>query len=147
MTFRDCTLNEFNRKYPGRSQKRTLKNGSWLRKLYTTIIYANHVLTLKLDTRVCVFFIVIYRCLLAHTNGVSKLRTEGTCALPSPLPFHYVMAKIVPVLQLVAHVESCTLDGRSYRFKSKFFRLDGLLLFRIIMGRRCALCELCYNIN
>ena len=39
-------LNEFNRKiYPGRSQKRTLKNGSWISKMVTTIIYANYVLT------------------------------------------------------------------------------------------------------
>ena len=46
-------LNEFNRKYPGRLQKQTLKNGSWLRKLYTTIIYANHVLISVLVSSNC----------------------------------------------------------------------------------------------
>ena len=48
-------------------------------------------------------------------------------ALPSPSPFHYVMAKIVPVLQLAAHAKSSTLYGRT----TKFFGLDGLLLFCI----------------
>ena len=54
--------------------------------------------------------------------------------LPSPSPFHYVMAKIVPVVQLAAHakVALCTVV-RSY---NQFFRLDGLLLFRIIIGLR-----------
>ena len=54
------------------------------------------------------------------------------CALPSPSPFHYVMAKIVPVVQLAAHAKSSTLYGRT----TKFFRLDGLLLFRIVMELR-----------
>ena len=44
------------------------------------------------------------------------------------------MAKIVPVVQLAAHAKIITLYGRSYGRTSKFFRLDGLLLFRIIMG-------------
>ena len=56
------------------------------------------------------------------------------CALPPPSPFHYVMAKIVPVVQLATHAKSSTLYGRSYGRTSKFFWLDGLLLFRIIMG-------------
>ena len=60
------------------------------------------------------------------------------CVLPSPSSFHCVMAKIVPVVQLAAHAKSSTLYGRSYGRTSKFFRLDGLLLFRIIMGLRCA---------
>ena len=37
-------LNEFNIKFPRRLLKRTLKNGSRIQKLWTTIIYANHVL-------------------------------------------------------------------------------------------------------
>ena len=53
-------------------------------------------------------------------------------ALPSPSPFHYVMAKIVPVVQLAAHAKSSTSYGRT----TKFFRLDGSLLFRIVMGLR-----------
>ena len=36
----------------------------------------------------------------------------------------------VPAVQLTTHVKSCTLNGRT----SKFFRLDGLLLFCKIMG-------------
>ena len=38
----------------------------------------------------------------------------------------------VPAVQLTTHVKSSTLYGRT----SKFFRLDGLLLFCIIMGLR-----------
>ena len=34
---------------------------------------------------------------------------------------------------------------RSHGRKSKFFRLDGLLLFRIITGLRCARCEQRYE--
>ena len=57
-------------------------------------------------------------------------------------PAHYLlprslapplMAEIVPVVQLVAHAKSSTLYGRSYGHTSKFFRLDGLLLFRTIL--------------
>ena len=66
-------------------------------------------------------------------------------ALPSPSPFHYVMAKIVPAVQLAAHAKSNTLYSRSYGRTSKFFRLDGLLLCRIIMGLRFARCELRYK--
>ena len=46
--------------------------------------------------------------------------------------------EIVPVVQLAAHAKSSTLYGRSYGRTSKFFRLDGLLLFCIIMGLRSA---------
>ena len=46
----------------------------------------------------------------------------------------------VPAVQLATHVKSSTLYGRmvvrSYGRTSKFFRLDGLLLFYIIMGLR-----------
>ena len=40
----------------------------------------------------------------------------------------------VPAVQLTTHVKSSTLYGRT----SKFFRLDGLLLFCIIIGLRSA---------
>ena len=46
------------------------------------------------------------------------------------------MAKIVPVVKLAVHAKCSTMYGRSY---VHIFRLDGLLLFRIIMGLRCAL--------
>ena len=52
------------------------------------------------------------------------------------------MAKIMPVVQLAAHAKSSTLFGRtvirSYGRTTKFFCLDGLLLFRIVMGLRSA---------
>ena len=45
----------------------------------------------------------------------------------------------VPAVQLTTHVKSSTLYGlRSYGRTSKFFRLDGLLQFCIIMGLRSA---------
>ena len=40
----------------------------------------------------------------------------------------------VQLIQLAVHANSSTLDGRLYGRTSKFFRLDGLLLFCIIMG-------------
>ena len=79
---------------------------------------------------------------LSSSDGVSWRTLMGypsyarnrACALPSPSPFHYVMAKIVPVVQLAAHAKSSTLYGRT----TKCFGLDGLLLFRIVMGLRSA---------
>ena len=93
---------------------------------------------------------------LASSDGVSwrtlieypSYARNRACALPSPPPFHYVMARIVPVVQLAAHAKSSTSHGRtvvrsygrtvvrSYGRTTKFFGLDGLLLFRIIMGLR-----------
>ena len=64
---------------------------------------------------------------LARFSGLASI-----APLPPPSPFHYVMAKIVPVVQLAAHAKSSTLYGRT----TKFFRLDGLRLFCIIMGLR-----------
>ena len=46
--------------------------------------------------------------------GYPSYARNRACALPSPSPFHYVMAKIVPVVQLAAHAKSSTLYGRSY---------------------------------
>ena len=65
----------------------------------------------------------------------SSYARNRACALPSPSPFRYfrhVMAKIVPVAQLAAHAKSSTSYGRT----TKFFGLDGLLLFRIVIGLR-----------
>ena len=84
---------------------------------------------------------------LSSSDGVSWRTLMGypsyarnrACALPSPSPFHYVMAKIVPVVQLAAHAKSSTLYGRTV-VQPNFFGLDGLLLllFRIVMGLRSA---------
>ena len=71
-------------------------------------------------------------------TGYPSYARNRACVLPSPSSFHCVMAKIVPFVQLAVHAKSCTLYGQSYGRTSKFFRLDGLLLFRIIMGLRCA---------
>ena len=49
-----------------------------------------------------------------RTLMVSKLRMQSRLLSPSPPPFHYVMAKIVPVVQLAVHAKSSTLYGRSY---------------------------------
>ena len=59
--------------------------------------------------------------------GYPSYARNRACALPSPSPFPYLMAKIIPVVQLAAHAKSSTLYGRSYGHKSKCFRLDGLL--------------------
>ena len=59
--------------------------------------------------------------------GYPSYARNRACTLPSPSPIHYVMAEIVPAIQLATHVKSSTLYGRSYSLKSKFFRLDGLL--------------------
>ena len=80
-----------------------------------------------------------------HSSMRTSFSSAGTlyprnraCALSSPSPFHYVMAKIVSAMQLAAHTKSSSLYGRSYGRsygrKSKYFRLDGSLLFPIIFN-------------
>ena len=66
--------------------------------------------------------------------GYPSYACNRTCGLLYPSPIYYVMAKIVPMMQLAPHAKSSILYGRSYSLNSKFFRLDGLLLFRIIMS-------------
>ena len=71
---------------------------------------------------------------LLSSAGVSKYPNYArnrACALLSHSPFHYVMAKIVPVVQLAAHAKSSTFYGRSYGrtvVGPNFFRFDELLL-------------------
>ena len=45
--------------------------------------------------------------------GYPSYARNRACALPSPSPFHYVMAKIVPVVRLAAHAKSSTFYGRT----------------------------------
>ena len=66
--------------------------------------------------------------------GYPNYARNRACALRSPSPFHYIMTKKVLPMQLGAHAKSSTSYGRPYGVKSKFLRLDGLLLFCIIMG-------------
>ena len=66
--------------------------------------------------------------------GYPSYARNSAYALLSPSPFHFIMAKIVPAVQLAAHAKSSTLHGQSYGLKSKYFRLDGLILFPIIMA-------------
>ena len=61
-----------------------------------------------------------------------------TDSLLSP-PFHLVIVKIVPAMQLAAHDKCSALCSWSYGVKSKFFRLHGLLLFCIIIATLRAL--------
>ena len=73
---------------------------------------------------------------LSSSDGVSRRTLMGypsyacnrACALPSPSPFHYVMAKIVPVVQLAAHAKSSTLYGRTV-VQPNFFGLMGDFYF------------------
>ena len=46
--------------------------------------------------------------------GYPSYARNRAYALPSPSPLHYVMAQIVPVVQLAAHAKSSTLYGQSY---------------------------------
>ena len=55
--------------------------------------------------------------------GYPSYARNRACALPFPSSFRYVMAKIVPVVQLAAHAISSTLYGRSYGLTFKFFGL------------------------
>ena len=77
--------------------------------------------------------------------GYPSYASNRVCALPSSSLFHYVMAKIVPTEQLAVHAKSSILYGHPYGHRSKSFRRDGLLLCRIIMGLRCAHCQLRSN--
>ena len=66
-------------------------------------------------------FIVLFRVPLAVfcifwrlSNFLARFSGLASIApLPSPSPFHYVMAKRVPVVQLAAHAKSSTLYGRT----------------------------------
>ena len=54
-----------------------------------------------------------FASLYSFTNEVSKLRTQSRLSITFSLALHYVMAKIVPVVQLAAHAKSSTLYGRT----------------------------------
>ena len=87
---------------------------------------------------------------LSSSDGVSWRTLMGyptyarnrVCVLPSRPSITYIMTKIVPVVQLAAHAKSSTLYSRtvvrSYGRTTKLFRLDGLLLFCIVMRLRSA---------
>ena len=62
----------------------------------------------KLGTRACALSSagVSWRTLI----GYPSYARNRACALPSPTPIHYVMAKIVPAMQLAAHAKSSTLS-------------------------------------
>ena len=63
--------------------------------------------------------------------GYPSYARNYACALPSPSPFHYVMATIVPMVKLAAHAKSGTLYGQSYGRTSKFFFQLDLEFFRV----------------
>ena len=64
----------------------------------------------------------------------SSYAKNGACALPSPSPFHYFMAEMVPAMQLAMQAKSSTLYGRPHGLNSKCFGHGGLLPFPIIVG-------------
>ena len=57
--------------------------------------------------------------------GCPSHARNRACALPSPSPFHYVIAKKVPAMQLAAHAKSSTSYAWLYGRKFKFFRFEG----------------------
>ena len=65
---------------------------------------------------------------LARFSGLASI-----APLPSPSPFHYVMAKRVPVVQLAAHAKSSTLYGRTV-VQPNFFGLMGYYYFVWLWG-------------
>ena len=69
---------------------------------------------------------------LTRYQGYARNRV---CALPSLSPFHYVMAKIVPAMQLAAHAKSSFFTVGLTVASPNFFVLTGddrLLLFAMI---------------
>ena len=103
--------------------------------LYNTIV-DNIQIQLSLKAELAFFFPHVSRAQrLARTrNRVVRLGAQCTD--------HWTTGQSrgvgVPAVQLTTHVKSSTLYGRSYGRTSKFFRLDGLLLFCIITGLRPA---------
>ena len=83
-------------------------------------------------------FIGIYCCLLALAGYPINAHNRA-CALLSPSPFHNVMAKIVPAMQLtpMLKVAPCA-EARTV--SNRTFFGYGLLLFCITMGLRCTRC-------
>ena len=67
---------------------------------------------------------VSWRTLMAYPSYTRN----RAWALPSPSPFNYVMAKIVPVVQLAAHAKSSTSYGRTV-VQPNFFGLMGYYYF------------------
>ena len=54
--------------------------------------------------------------------GYPSYAHNRACALPFHSPFHHVMAKIVPAMQLATHAKSGTWYGRSHGLKLVLFR-------------------------
>ena len=67
-------------------------------------------------------------------TGYASYARNRACALPSPSPFHYVVAKIVPVMQLAVYAKIITIYGRSCGVKSKFFGFIGYYYFVYLWG-------------
>ena len=80
---------------------------------------------LKLGTRVCALY-----CHLPVSPGAHEWGIQVTQAI---VPAHHLFPR-PSTIQLAAHAKGSTLYRRPYGHKFKFFRLDGLLLFCIIMG-------------
>ena len=72
-------------------------------------------------------FIVICWCLLAHTNGVSKLRTQSCLRITFSFALPLRNGQDSARSTVGAHAKSSALYGRPYSRKSRLYRLDGLL--------------------
>ena len=85
------------------------------------------------------FFLIFFFPHVSRTQRLAPARTRTRVVrLGAQCTDHWPTGQSrgvsVPAVQLIKHVKSSTLYGRT----SKFFRLDGLLLFCIIMGLRSA---------
>ena len=99
---------------------------------------------IKPGTRVCALHCHLADVFWRMLQGYPIYVSNRAWALSSSSPFHYVIAKILPAVQLTTHARSNIFNGRPQGHTSKVFRLLGLLLFRIIVGLRCVRCELRY---
>ena len=72
-------------------------------------------------------FIVICWCLLAHTNGVSKLCTQSCLRIIFSFALPLRNGQDSARSTVGAHAKSSALYGRPYSRKSRLYRLDGLL--------------------
>lgn len=76
--------------------------------------------------------------------GYPSYAPNCACALPSTLPFHYVIARNAPAMHLALHSKSSTLYGRSNGRKFKFYSATWVTTISYSYGLCCARCELRY---
>lgn len=90
-----------------------------------------------LGTDLCAIIILVIHNELSYAPNCA-------CALPSTLPFHYVIARNAPAMHLALHSKSSTLYGRSNGRKFKFYSATWVTTISYSYGQCCARCELRY---